>query len=234
MTVSIYKIRRTDGLEYIGITNRTRQRFAEHKRSRRFEIGIDSIVILETVETYEEAEDLEEYYIDHFDTFESGLNVTTDGKGLNGDCKFNTLGYKFSKESRERMSESAKRRGSDHLVNYTFNEDDKKHLSKVRKGIYWGANEKISECESYHIYSLYQSDEIDFDVEFLRRFVKRSQKCDVDKIDFSELKSINGKLLSKKTLYSHYLSDKYNVTPNAIRRIIDKEGKRCPKNVNTR
>lgn len=228
MSVSVYKIKRSDGLEYVGITSRPNIRFKEHKRSKRFKVGIDDITILAKVNTYEEAEDLEEMYIDMFDTFENGLNVTSNGRGKNPDCKFNTLGYEFSKDSRIQMSHSAKRRGSKHLVEYVFTDEDKKKMSNTRKGIYWGANEKISEEQSKQIYNSYMDESLMFDQEFIMKFVKSSQKNDIDKLPFSELRSKNGKPLNNLTLYCHYYADKYGVTHQNIRRIINNKGTRSP------
>ena len=64
----IYKITRMDDKEYIGITIRLNKRIRDHRNSDRFSIGIKRISILRVCDTYEEAEKLEEIYIDQFDT----------------------------------------------------------------------------------------------------------------------------------------------------------------------
>lgn len=106
MQIIVYKLTRTDGLEYIGITNNLRDRYNAHAMSARFSIGIIETCILHECETYKEAEDLEPYYIEKFNTWKNGLNLTRDGKGLNGNCEFNTFGFKFSSLSRQKMSEA--------------------------------------------------------------------------------------------------------------------------------
>ena len=87
--VVVYKITRVDGLEYIGITCNAKHRFACHRKSERFRVGIQQIEILKECNDYDEAEELEEYYITLYNTFEKGLNVTSNGKGKNKSNKFN-------------------------------------------------------------------------------------------------------------------------------------------------
>jgi hypothetical protein len=52
-------------------------------------------------------------YVKEFDSHKNGLNLTKHGAGY-GHCdhKFTTLGYKFSEESKKKMSESAKTRAA--------------------------------------------------------------------------------------------------------------------------
>ena len=71
----IYKITRSDGLEYIGITINYKQRINQHKRSKRFNDGINHHEIL-FEGTYEDCELNEEQYISTFNTFKKGLNMT--------------------------------------------------------------------------------------------------------------------------------------------------------------
>jgi predicted GIY-YIG superfamily endonuclease len=72
----VYKITRVDNLEYIGITVNCKKRFSDHSRSERFSLGIKNVEILKECDSYEEAEELEEYYISLYDTFNSGLNLS--------------------------------------------------------------------------------------------------------------------------------------------------------------
>jgi hypothetical protein len=96
-------ITRSDGLSYIGITTNVNRRISEHRRSARFQAGIDTVKILAECESYDEAERLEESFITQYDTFRSGLNVTPHGKGKHGpEVKFNTLGYVYTESSRKK------------------------------------------------------------------------------------------------------------------------------------
>lgn len=100
----IYKITRTDGLEYIGIAISFKNRLATHRLSTRFSSGIlESKILYEG--TYQECWEKEEEYIKKYDTYNNGLNLTINGKGMNPKS---TLGFKFSAESRRRMSEAKK------------------------------------------------------------------------------------------------------------------------------
>ena len=103
----VYIITRSDGLQYVGITVNLNTRMKSHMRSSRFSQGIESIEILYEG-TYSEASDLEEYFIQKYDTYKSGLNLTSSGKGKNDTEKFNTYGHKYSLKSRKKMSDSAK------------------------------------------------------------------------------------------------------------------------------
>ena len=134
----VYKITREDGLEYIGITNRLKKRLNEHKNSKRFAaLKIQTVEILFEGE-YEECERLEESFIIKFNTFYNGLNMTNKGKGKSDTEKFNTLGYKFSDESRRKMSASSKLRGP-RPTGYKHAQETKDNWSKLRKGKSMGA-----------------------------------------------------------------------------------------------
>lgn len=104
----VYKLTRSDGLEYVGITTDFSRRLKTHLKSSRFDTGIVKHEVLFEAE-YDLCEDAEPIYIKMFDTYKNGLNTTPTGKGNHSsDCKFNTLGYKFSLESRKMMSEAKK------------------------------------------------------------------------------------------------------------------------------
>ena len=105
----VYKITRNDDLSYIGITTSFKNRLSYHKKSDRFSIGIKSYEIL-FEGPYDICDLLEEHFIELHDTYKNGLNVTFNGKGKSETHKFNTLGFKFSEESKKKMSESGKNR----------------------------------------------------------------------------------------------------------------------------
>ena len=218
----VYKITRNDDLAYIGITVNPKARFESHKKSPRFEAGIKKIEILEKCESYELAEVLEEKYISEYDTYYNGLNLTIDGKGKNKDSKFNTLGYKFSEKSKRKMSESAKKRGPNRKE-VIHSESTKARWSEIRKGKSYGPT-KLTEKDWLEIYDLYVNDKIQFEKSFVLKFVKKSQKEYYDSLNFSELRGGNGKPLTKETLYSNYFAEKYNVSQQAIRLILRKNG----------
>lgn len=223
----VYKITRVDGLQYIGITVNKENRFASHKKSDRFSIGIMDIEILKECDDYEEAESLEEFYIQKLDTFNSGLNMTPNGKGKNENTKFNTLGHKFSDDSRKKMSESAKRRGLNTPKGYKHSEETRKNWSEKRKGVYWGNNKKISDDDCLKIYESFLNDDVNFGKDFLKGIVKKSQIDQINELSFDEMISKNGKPLTKKIVYSHYYAERYNVTKEAIWNILQNKGERC-------
>lgn len=135
MSFIIYKITRMDDLFYIGITTNFKKRLGNHRKSKRFSLGIKSYEILKETEVYSVAEDLEEIYISLHDTWNSGLNVTSDGKGYNGNCHFNTYGYKYSEESKNKMKENHwSKTGKYSPKGRKHSEETKEKISKLKQG----------------------------------------------------------------------------------------------------
>lgn len=222
----IYKITRSDDLMYIGITVSPEKRFRVHRSSERFSIGIKEINILEVCDSYDLAEELEEKYIDLYDTFENGLNKTKTGKGSHKHKSFNTLGYEFSEESKRKMSISAKKRGPT-TVGYKHREDSRKKMSDIRKGKSFSPR-KVPIEDNIKIYESYKNDDIVFENEFIKNHVKSSQRDEIDNLDFGDLRSPNGRPVNKKTLYSYYYANIYGVSPATIRGIIKNKGETSP------
>ena len=213
----VYKINRSDGLSYIGITVNPKHRFKGHKKSNRFEMGIESIEILKECDTYEQAEQLEEYYIQKYDTYKNGLNLTPRGKGLNENCKFNTLGYIFSEKSRRKMSKSSM--GNKGFSGGRHTEETKKNWSDKRKGVCWVTNLKLSEEQVEYIKNNYGK--IEVTEEFLKNKVKKTQQKMIGEVSYDKLISKNGKPINYLTFYCDYMANKMGVTSAYIRRIID-------------
>jgi hypothetical protein len=215
-------ITRLDGQQYIGITCEYNKRMRVHKKSKRFEIGIEKIEILKYCDTYSEAEDLEEIFIAKYDTFYNGLNESINGKGNHLAPNFNTKGFKYSEESKQKMRDNhwSKKMKNTWSKNANFSEETRKKWSKLRKGKSWGGR-KIPLDEAKDIIKKFEEDSLIFDNEFISQFVKKMDKHKVGKVKIEELKSPNGKYINKKKLYSEFFSKKYNVTTVAIRRILE-------------
>ena len=88
--------------------------------------------------TKEKLDELEEYYIKKFDTFENGFNLTTGGekckmsplseeakRKIGEKNKINMLGKKLSDETKKKMSESHK--------GYVKSDEHRKHISEAKK-----------------------------------------------------------------------------------------------------
>ncbi len=71
----VYKVTRIDNLAYVGITVKPKTRLWEHKKSKRFEMGIKTFEIL-FEGSYQECWDKEEEFIKLHDTYKNGLNLT--------------------------------------------------------------------------------------------------------------------------------------------------------------
>lgn len=211
----VYKITRVDGLEYVGITVNFKSRMYNHKKSNRFSMGIQHIETLAECDTYEEAERLEEHFIEKYNTYKGGLNTTQDGKGLNKDVKFNTLGFVFSDETRKKMSESAKKRGWHGVKKHS--EETKKYYSLIRRGKPNFKSQKITDEEIDLIVDSYNKNSIVFDLDFIKKHVKASQREATNLDNIYQMSGKGGSPITPVTLYSYYYADMYNVTPVCIR-----------------
>jgi predicted GIY-YIG superfamily endonuclease len=133
----VYKLTRTDGLQYIGISCQFDKRYHAHKKSKRFEQGILDVEIL-FEGTYAECEELESEYIKKYDTFNSGLNSTPHCKGCNPDVEnspWMTLGKKHTNETKEKMKANHwSKTGKYDPTGRKFSEESKQKMSDTRKG----------------------------------------------------------------------------------------------------
>lgn len=220
----IYLITRKDGQQYVGITYDMKKRMREHSYSERFKMGIESVSIIKECETYTEASELEEKYIEEYDTFRNGLNRSKNGKGNHLAPSFTTLGFKYSDESKKKMSENnwIKRGGTNPMLGKEHKEETKKSWSDTRKGKCWGPR-KIPLEDALMIKETYKKDLLVFDDEFIIDMVKKTDRERVGKDPIESLKSPNGKHLNKKILYAYYYSKIYNVTRQNILRILSRE-----------
>ena len=95
----VYKLTRSDGLEYIGTTNDLNRRLARHAKSRRF--GDQPIVCVQILSfrlNQDRALEEETRFIDRYNTFNAGLNNTPDGSGnQHAHGKLNTKGMSYVK-----------------------------------------------------------------------------------------------------------------------------------------
>lgn len=220
MKTYVYLITRKDGKQYVGITIDFKKRMTAHSKTKRFEMGIKNVEILKECDEYEEAGELEEYFISKYNTFYDGLNNSIDGKGNHLAPTFTTLGYRYSEESKQKMKKNHwSRTGSYSPVGKKHSEETKKNWSKKRKGKCWGPR-KIPRETALKILQEYNDDSISFSEEYIRKFVKKTDKEKVGKISIEDLKTPNGKYLTKIKLYSEYYASRLNVTPNAITGIL--------------
>lgn len=222
-------ITRYDGKSYIGITVNPNNRFKQHLKSARFENNIIDKKILAECATYEKAEYLEEIYIDLFDTWNNGLNLTATGKGLNDGAKFNTLGHKFDLTTRAKMSQAAMGRKtwlSDWNKDMSpYSEETKQKWSQIRKNKVWSPR-KITQIQAKSLYEdflTFKLDEID-----LTPFVKKTQRDKIHTYDLNELRTGGGQLLSKVAIFAKLNCKRFGVTEQCIKRIITRKGLMCP------
>ncbi len=154
----VYMLTRADGLKYIGITKNLKGRINQHSKSSRFsQYQLIDYKILYTG-YYKDCERLEEYYIKKYNTYKNGLNMTESGKGKNKDCTFSTLGYKFSEESKKKMSDSHKKRIEKEGVGFRkgkfkHSKEAREKMSRDRKGKKRYYNISITDEEKQKMFS---------------------------------------------------------------------------------
>ena len=145
----IYKHTSPSGKSYIGLTSKSiDERFSGHciqafsqnsqthfhQAIRKYgKDSFESEILVENIETFEEAAEFEIMFISEFNTFEAGYNMTKGGRGLNGCTRF------FDEEWRKNMSESAKGRKHSDEVN-------KKKANKGSKNGMYGVTREKFEC----------------------------------------------------------------------------------------
>lgn len=200
----VYLITRDDGKQYVGTSYISEKsdgyskRITAHRKTDRFKKHSINCRILYVSFDYKEILRYEKEEIETRDTFYNGLNKSIDGSGNHNSPKFSTNGYKFSKDSRKRMSESAKKRcmeGRNPIVNRKITEDEKRRMSISKKGKV--TSFKLSRNTLMEIYELYKT--------------KPSLEC-VGKIQR------NGKVMPYDRAFCMSIASKYNVTYNAILR----------------
>lgn len=221
MTIYVYLITRTDNTKYVGITLNMNKRLSEHRRSKRFESGVKEHIALSACDDYSEARKLEEYFITKYDTYNNGLNMTPNGGKLKDCEKFNTLGLKFSDETKSKMCENHwSKTGSYRQNGRTLSKETKDKMSAGRVGKFHGSR-KVSKDEVIVIIESYKNNSIDFEDEFVKQFVKSSDKERVGSVGIKQLTTPNGKSLTLEKLYAEYYARLFGVTPNAIRGILN-------------
>lgn len=210
----VYKLTRSDSLEYIGISTNFRIRLKEHVNSKRFsKLGIVYVEILYQGE-YSDCEIEESYFVEKYNTYNKGLNVTPDGKGSHlTSCKFNTLGHVYSDESRKRMSDNHYSKKEGYVNNFKgkqHSEHLKKHWSNLRKGKIW-CPLKLSLEERNEIILSFKMRE-PFDITTLLKYCKKSQYNLIaeGKLTFDEMITKGGTAFKYETIFCHEQAAKYN------------------------
>lgn len=176
---------------------------------------------MDEVDDYSMALKLEETYIAKFDTYNNGLNLTPSGNKLGPGEKFNTFGHVFSEKTKANMQKNHwSKTGSYNQSGRKLSEEAK---DKIRNSMLGKCHfqRKITKIDVEYILNAFNKNLIKFSPDYLRKFVTLSQKPMVETLSFSELKSQNGKPITLEKLYSEYFAEYFEVTPNAIRAILN-------------
>lgn len=135
----VYKIIRDDGQVYIGTTYKSglSKRMTAHSKTDRFCGHTFSYEIIEEGSDYDYIMTRESYHINVCDSYHNGLNESVDGKGNHLCPEFTTKCFRFSEESKEKMSVSAKKRVKRYGVPFkggSHTDEQKQKWSVERKG----------------------------------------------------------------------------------------------------
>lgn len=227
----VYKLTRTDMKEYIGTALNFKQRLSQHLNSERFS-GENKIFDWEFLYEgdYYDCLLLESYFIQKYNTFFDGLNETIDGKGNHLSPNFTTLGYKYTEEQKQKISDSHKKRDkSTYWPNIDTHERAKKAMktkserAKKTPGIYSPKitiDERKEIIKGYNKYKLNLNDCLKFNL------IKVTQKRRLLESGWDgkeKLINSGGSEITKFHVYSYLMAEKYNVTIQCIRGILKRE-----------
>jgi len=187
-----------------------------HYSSERFKNDDFDVEIIEENADRSKIEELEEYYISYYDTYENGLNNTKCGKGFgHNDPKFTTLGYSFTEDQRKKMSESGKRRAiregfelrSQRSKSIWKNEEYRKKQSEIRKNKRLSPP-KISDKKVLEIRKRFHSME-----DYLNEEVNKINKE-------RHLKNPSWKKTNKERVFANKFHTDYDLTATALYGIV--------------
>lgn len=199
----VYCITRDDGQKYIGKAKNIKNRILAHKKSKRFFDYNIEYEILFFSEDHDLICDAEEFYINYFDSFHNGLNLTKDGSGNNYTNKFTTKGFKFSQKSKNKMKlnhYSKKENYKPSMLGRKHSEETKRKFSKSRKGKV--SSKKFDEKTIEEILNLYKS----------KPFIEIANK-----------KRKNGKYINYDSAFCIIYAEKYNMSIPNMKKIIKGE-----------
>lgn len=202
-TYIVYKLTRNDGQVYIGTTYRNgfNRRMTAHSKTKRFQGYIFTSDILLESDDYNYIMQMEEEYITIYDSYKNGLNESIDGKGNHMAPNFTTKDYKFSDESRKKMSKSAKKRiERDGPPRCKHTEEQKKKWSKMRKGV--RNTHKLTKEQVIEILTLYRDKP---DIEGVGKVMR------------------NGVKMSYAQAFAAKYCEQYSVSKQCLRLIIDRK-----------
>lgn len=197
----VYKITRSDNMLYIGKTKKSRikKRMYDHKRTERFKnFDFDYEIIFES-DNHNVILEKEKSFIEIYDSYNNGLNKSIDGSGNHNSPNFHTVGFVFSKESKEKMSKSHKERFSNGDVSpmkgKKHSEETRSEWSKKRKGKVWSKKFDQTIVKTLML-------------DFINTPVKET------------IKSKNGRNLTHVRKFSIENSEKYNMCSKTIHNIL--------------
>lgn len=224
----VYKLTRSDGFEYIGITKNFNKRVKQHSKSSRFKQGIVNKEILYTCISRDHAEYMERYYIEVYDTFYNGLNNTVDGGYSRKGSNVSTNGYVYSETSRKRMVENHwSKTGKYYPKGIKHSEETKKLFSKIRKGKVHSSKYKFTKEFIEKLINEYNSKSRNIDPIFVLDRIKKSQLTYVNEENVIEyllsckLITKGGQVLTYHNIYCKHVADEVGCTPVHISNIIN-------------
>lgn len=102
--------------------------------------AFECTILVDNIQTKEELDELEKYYIQQYDSFKNGYNCTLGGDGL----------YNPSEETRRKMSE-AKKGKHPHNYGKKMSDDFRKKCSQAKKGVSQPKTRKRVYCKELNM-----------------------------------------------------------------------------------
>lgn len=203
--IVVYKLRRIDNKEYIGITETFKKRLYDHKRSKRFrDLPIIDVQILNEFDDYDQGLLFEERAIEKYDTYRNGLNKTPSGQGNHHSPNFTTKGKRLSESTKEKIGlKSRERRAGKQLARW-MKERSPEDVKASRERI----SQSKRGCVSF---VKFRESEITALIQHFnqRPFLEKAGQV-----------QRNGKILSYERAFSNMFADQYNMTSVMMYKIL--------------
>lgn len=176
----VYKIIGLDGRPYIGISSLKNlgNRKSAHKNKKASMLGDNFIIEPIYMSTDRlHIEQMEEFFIEDYDSYNNGHNLTRNGKGNHNNTeKFNTYGYKFSDASKHKMRVARlKLRDEGKLTTEHLNTPENREKNRERMIKYNKTRTTQYPIEKYKMFDIY-SELLKFEIDDIK-FISRDTKC---------------------------------------------------------
>lgn len=201
-----------DGSGYVKDDN-NKSKFANAIRKWGWE-AFESTILVEGIQTQEELNRLEIYYIKVYDSFNNGYNSTLGGDGVTGAKNVGMKNKVYTDEHRRKLSESHKgiQAGKNHpMYGKHHSEETKRKISEKKSG------------KNHHMYGKHLSEETRKKISIAHTGMKSSPEA----IEKNRLKAIGNKYAKRSKVHCVELNLDFDSIQDAIRYMESEYNTKC-------